>query len=162
MKDININFPLDKFEKLIIDIGWDSLNDWFDFWNNKKNILSLDQFWNNKVRDIPVFLQPLGQQRLGEFRFIGNTGINSIILSSDAEITTKEMIGVLAHEMTHQWVYQNYGCEVEEHGDEWLNEIIRIGFDEEKLDGLTFCDDSLYNKLIKRHDEIINEEGINS
>ena len=51
MKDLDINFPLDKFEKLIIDIGWESLDDWFNFWNNKRNILSIDQFWNNKVND---------------------------------------------------------------------------------------------------------------
>ena len=51
MKDLDINFPLDKFEKLIIDIGWESLNDWFNFWNNKNNILSIDQYWNNKVND---------------------------------------------------------------------------------------------------------------
>ena len=51
MKDLDINFPLDKFEKLIIDIGWESLDDWFNFWNNKRNILSIDQYWNNKVND---------------------------------------------------------------------------------------------------------------
>jgi len=51
MKDLDINFPLDKFEKLIIDIGWESLNDWFIFWNNKRDILSIDQYWNNKVND---------------------------------------------------------------------------------------------------------------
>ena len=51
MNDLEINFPLDKFEKLIIDIGWESLDDWVDFWNNKKNILSINQFWNNKVND---------------------------------------------------------------------------------------------------------------
>ena len=51
MKDLDINFPLDKFEKLIIDIGWESLEDWFNFWNNKRNILSIDQYWNNKVND---------------------------------------------------------------------------------------------------------------
>jgi len=51
MKHLDINFPLDKFEKLIIDIGWESLDDWFEFWNNKKNILSIGQFWNNKVND---------------------------------------------------------------------------------------------------------------
>ena len=43
MKDLDINFPLDKFEKLIIDIGWESLDDWFNFWNNQKDILSIDQ-----------------------------------------------------------------------------------------------------------------------
>ena len=51
MNDLDINFPLDKFEKLIIDIGWESLDDWFNFWNNQKNILSIDQYWNNKVKD---------------------------------------------------------------------------------------------------------------
>ena len=51
MKDLDINFPLDKFEKLIVDIGWESLDDWFNFWNNKRNILSIDQYWNNKVND---------------------------------------------------------------------------------------------------------------
>ena len=51
MNGLDINFPLDKFEKLIIDIGWESLDDWFNFWNNKKNVLSINQFWNNKVND---------------------------------------------------------------------------------------------------------------
>ena len=51
MKDLDINFPLDKFEKLIIDIGWESLDDWFNFWNDQKNILSIDQFWKEKVND---------------------------------------------------------------------------------------------------------------
>ena len=50
MKDLNINFPIDNFEKLVIDIGWESLDDWINFWNNQKNILSIDQFWN-KVND---------------------------------------------------------------------------------------------------------------
>ena len=51
MKDLNINFPFDKFEKLIIDIGWESLDHWLNYWNEKKNILSIDKFWNNKVSD---------------------------------------------------------------------------------------------------------------
>jgi D-glycerate 3-kinase len=51
VKNLDINFPLDKFEKLIVDIGWNSLDDWFNFWDNQKNILSIDQFWNNKVND---------------------------------------------------------------------------------------------------------------
>ena len=50
MRDLNINFPIDKFEKLVIDIGWKSLDDWINFWNNQENILSIDQYWN-KVND---------------------------------------------------------------------------------------------------------------
>ena len=51
MKNLDIKFPLDKFEKLILDIGWESLDDWLNFWNNQKNILTIDQFWKNKVND---------------------------------------------------------------------------------------------------------------
>ncbi|MBO8231903.1 kinase [Prochlorococcus marinus str. MU1402] len=51
MKDLDINFPLNKFEKLICDIGWESLTDWFNYWNNQKNIFSIDQYWSNKVND---------------------------------------------------------------------------------------------------------------
>ena len=51
MKDLDINFPLDNFEKLIIDIGWESLDDWYNFWNHQRNILSIDQYWKNNVND---------------------------------------------------------------------------------------------------------------
>jgi len=51
VKNLDINFPIDNFEKLIIDIGWESLDDWFNFWNNQKYILSIDQYWRNKVKD---------------------------------------------------------------------------------------------------------------
>jgi len=51
VKNLDINFPLDNFEKLIIDIGWESLDNWFNFWNNQKNILSIDQYWKNIVND---------------------------------------------------------------------------------------------------------------
>ena len=51
MDDLDINFPLNKFEKLIIDIGWESLGDWSNFWNSQKNIISIDNYWNNKVNE---------------------------------------------------------------------------------------------------------------
>ena len=51
MKDLNIEFPLDDFEKLITQIGWSSLDEWFMFWNLKKEILSIDKFWDDNVND---------------------------------------------------------------------------------------------------------------
>tara|TARA_B100001989_G_scaffold240550_1_gene205710 strand:- start:513 stop:1454 length:942 start_codon:yes stop_codon:yes gene_type:complete len=51
VKDLNIKFPIYKFEKLIIDIGWECLDDWINFWKLQKNILSIDKFWKNKVND---------------------------------------------------------------------------------------------------------------
>ena len=41
MKDLDINFPFDKFEKLIIDIGWESLEDWHNFWIIKEIFFQL-------------------------------------------------------------------------------------------------------------------------
>ena len=51
MKFSNINFPLDRFEKLIIKIGWDSLQDWISFWNNKKDLLLINEYWDDNVRE---------------------------------------------------------------------------------------------------------------
>ncbi len=51
MKDLNIEFPLDDFEKLISQIGWSSLDEWFMFWHLKKEILSIDAFWDKNVND---------------------------------------------------------------------------------------------------------------
>ena len=51
MRDLNIEFPLDDFENLISQIGWSSLDEWFMFWNLKKEILSIDKFWDDNVND---------------------------------------------------------------------------------------------------------------
>ena len=51
MKKSNIEFPLDKFEKLIIQIGWETLDEWFKFWDLKKDALLIKNFWNNDVRE---------------------------------------------------------------------------------------------------------------
>ena len=79
MKDLDINFPLDNFEKLIIDIGWKNIDDWFNFWNNKKNLLSIDQYWNHNVNDdwiwglaLPLLSQAYKfQNSFSERRIIG-------------------------------------------------------------------------------------------
>ena len=51
MNDLNIEFPLDDFEKLISQIGWKTTDEWFNFWNSKKEILSIDKFWDDYVND---------------------------------------------------------------------------------------------------------------
>ena len=92
MKDLDISFPLDEFEKLIIDIGWESLDNWFNFWNNKRNILSIHQFWNNKVRDdwiwglaLPLFSQA--------YKFQNNHSDRKIIGISALPGTGKTTLG---------------------------------------------------------------------
>ena len=51
MRNFNVNFPLKRFEELIIDIGWKSLEDWIDFWQEHKNILLINEFWDDNVND---------------------------------------------------------------------------------------------------------------
>jgi D-glycerate 3-kinase len=51
MNDLNIEFPLDDFEELISQIGWSSLDEWFMFWNLKKEMLSINNFWDDNVKD---------------------------------------------------------------------------------------------------------------
>jgi len=116
-----------------------------------------ERFWSSKVREIPVVVYPLGKDHLGDFEFSEDGFFNCIVLSEDAGLTAEEMVGVLAHEMTHQLVFQKYGCEVEEHGQEWMREIKKIGFDDDSLDGLSFCDDKLFKSLLARHNELVND-----
>ena len=51
MNDLDIEFPLDDFEELISQIGWSSLDEWFMFWNLKKEMLSINNFWDDNVKD---------------------------------------------------------------------------------------------------------------
>ena len=92
MKELDINFPLDKFEKLIIDIGWESLDDWFNFWNNQRNILSFDQYWKNNVNDDWIWglALPLLSQA---YRFQNNFSDRKIIGISALPGTGKTTLG---------------------------------------------------------------------
>ena len=99
MKDLNINFPLDKFEKLIINIGWESLDDWLNFWNNKKNILSINQYWNNKVNDDWIWglALPLLSQA---YKFQNNFSTRKIIGISALPGTGKTTLGKWLEEIS--------------------------------------------------------------
>ncbi len=92
MKDLDINFPLDKFEELIIDIGWKSLDDWFDFWNNQKNIFSINQFWNNKANDDWIWGLALPLLSQG-YKFHNNFSNRKIIGISALPGTGKTTLG---------------------------------------------------------------------
>ena len=79
MKNLSFNFPLDKFEKLIINIGWESLEDWISFWNNQKEIQLLDDFWDQDVNEdwiwglaLPLLSQAYSfKNNLSERKIIG-------------------------------------------------------------------------------------------
>ena len=52
MKNIDLNFPLDVFEDLIINIGWDSLKDWLNFWSEKDDLFfEISKSYGSKFKD---------------------------------------------------------------------------------------------------------------
>jgi len=79
VKVSNINFPLDKFEKLIIKIGWNSLQDWTSFWKIKKDLLLINEYWDDNVKEdwiwglaLPLLSQAYNfKQNYSERKIIG-------------------------------------------------------------------------------------------
>jgi len=52
MDNIKILFPLDPFEELIIEIGYDSLEKWVNFWEKKNGLLSTAySYYGQKSKD---------------------------------------------------------------------------------------------------------------
>ena len=51
MRDNNFLFSMDIFEKLIISTGWNSLDDWIKFWEEKLLLLNLKKNLNNKFNE---------------------------------------------------------------------------------------------------------------
>tara|TARA_Y100001978_G_scaffold192510_1_gene197668 strand:+ start:312 stop:1253 length:942 start_codon:yes stop_codon:yes gene_type:complete len=52
MRDLDLNFPLDVFEELIINIGWDSLENWFNFWEEKDDsFFQVSEIFDFKLND---------------------------------------------------------------------------------------------------------------
>ena len=92
MNDLNFNFPIDKFEKLILDIGWQSLDDWIKFWSNQENIFSTENFCNNKVNDDWIWglALPLLSQA---YKFHNNSSNRKIIGISALPGTGKTTLG---------------------------------------------------------------------
>ena len=52
MKNLDINFPLDVFEDLIINIGWESLKDWLNFWSEKDDLFL--KFLSHMVQNLKM------------------------------------------------------------------------------------------------------------
>ena len=134
-------------------------------WNYVFKALN-EKYWDECLTWVPTFYCDLSENPdlLANFEFTPE-GFNSIKLSKNQNLTTQELIGVLLHEMCHQFVFQNYGFEVAPHGKEWQAAMRNVGFVgkiNEETSGLEFCDENLCAEVIARHNELINEFGINS
>ena len=51
MNSLNIDFTIGDFEKLIFHIGWESFDEWFNFWDCKKELLAIEDFWDDNVNE---------------------------------------------------------------------------------------------------------------
>ena len=95
-------------------------------WNYVFQIFMI-RYWEDKYRHIPVFQKSLKGEMLADFRWTED-GFNSIILSNNQDLTDRELMGVLLHEMCHHAVWESHGYRIAPHGVEWQEEMRRVGF----------------------------------
>ena len=121
-----------------------------------------DKYWSGTLRNVPVFTKELKDEKLGEFQFT-ESGIDSILLATNQDLTIRETMGVLLHEMCHVSTLKNYGFHVEGHGIEWKEEMKRVGFIgniSELTDGIDFfTDEDCRNILNEYNTRVFNDES---
>ena len=118
-------------------------------WNYVFQIFMI-RYWEDRYRTIPVFLKELPDNMLGNFAHT-TQGFNSIWLANNQELTDRELMGVLLHEMCHHVVFEEHGYDVIPHGFEWMNEMIRVGFEDpdQDTDGCSFFSETEYQQVLE-------------
>ena len=118
-------------------------------WNYVFQIFMI-RFWEERYRQIPVFMGELPGEMLAKFQHTP-CGINDIILSSNQGLTVRELMGVLLHEMCHHIVFEEHGMDVIPHGFEWMAEMRRVGFDNPdwETDGCDFFSDAECQEILE-------------
>ena len=76
-------------------------------WNYIFQIFMI-RYWEDRYRQIPVFMGELPGDMLAHFQHTPE-GINDIILADNQDLTDRELMGVLLHEMCHHVVFEEYG-----------------------------------------------------
>ena len=102
MKNIDLNFSLDLFEDLIISIGWDSLESWFNFWHKKDDLFfQISQFPNCKFKDDWLWglILPLLSDA---YKLYQNNSERKIIGISALPGTGKTTLGLLIEKLSLQ------------------------------------------------------------
>jgi len=99
MKKIDLNFPLDIFEDLIINIGWDSLENWFNFWSqNNELFFQVSHLSSTKFKD--DWLWGLVLPLLSDaYKLNQNNSERKIIGLSALPGTGKTTLGLLVEEL---------------------------------------------------------------
>ena len=102
----------------------------FSDWNAAFDHLNA-QFWNGTLPKIPVNMVTTKKKWYGLYRHAGE-----IRLNRRYGLSSKELLGVLLHEMCHHWVEVTYGHgtsaanggRIIGHGKEWKREMRRVGY----------------------------------
>lgn len=123
---------LDKLRVIRAQAADDSLLEELNFsdWNAAFDHLNT-QFWNGALPKIPVNMVTTKKKWYGLYRHAGE-----IRLNRRYGLSSKELLGVLLHEMCHHWVEVTYGHgtsaanggRIIGHGKEWKREMRRVGY----------------------------------
>jgi len=118
-------------------------------WNYVFQIFMI-RYWDDRYRQVPVFLKDLPDEMLGNYAHTIE-GINSIWLAKNQDLTTRELMGVLLHEMCHHVVFEEHGYDVIAHGFEWMAEMQRVGFEDPdwETDGIDFFSDTECQEILE-------------
>ena len=110
----------------------------------------MKKYWDGKYRSVPVFQEPMKGDMLGDYRHDA-LGCNSILLADNQDLSDRELMGVLLHEMCHHVVYEEHGMEVQPHGFEWMAEMHRVGFEaaDQYTDGTDFFSEEEYQEILR-------------
>jgi len=120
---LRLQLQREQDQSLLDDLDFSDWGDAFDYLNNR--------FWNGKLKKIPVLLSNQ-KNSYGVFYHSGR-----IELARNKGLSSKELLGVLLHEMCHHYVQQFYGHGVSAamggkrvigHGKEWKAEMRRVGY----------------------------------
>ena len=118
-------------------------------WNYIFQIFMI-RYWEDRYRAVPVFTGEQPVDQLAEF-LCTPEGFNSIILSDNQDLTDRELMGVLLHEMCHHIVFEEHGYDVIPHGFEWMTEMRRVGFTDPdwETDGCDFFSEEEYQEILE-------------
>ena len=98
---------------------------------------------------------------MGEFQFTDD-GFDSILLATNQDLSPRQIMGVLLHEMCHVSVLKNHGSDIDAHGQEWQEEMKLVGFTgeiDEWTVGLDFFTDGDCESILEEYQVRIITDG---
>ena len=123
LDQVRAQLAADKDAELLENMDFSDWNEAFDHLNT--------QYWDGALPKIPVNMVTTKKKWYGLYRHAGE-----IRLNRRYGLSSKELLGVLLHEMCHHWVEVTYGHgtsaanggRIIGHGKEWKREMRRVSY----------------------------------